>query len=201
VEPLKRISTSLILIKGREAVFEIRLDETGRRELMLNKKPRPALIAKSYSEWAIANPVCGEIRYAEGDKLYIDVQGFVRTCEEGAKVDVNSKARLPAKVRGAHANYAEVPEGGLPGREILVSYDEDGFDLILKGGGKYRIKPERLGEHSIGMGDFLLGAYVGFRALGMKPLDAARLAQRNLEDFSTLGPTEWTRRNLGYSIS
>ncbi|MGC9104875.1 MAG: hypothetical protein ACP5HQ_00365 [Thermoprotei archaeon] len=201
VEPLRGIAASLVVIRGREAVFEIRLNPTGGRELVLVRRPRPELIVGSYGEWVVANPVCGEIGHAEGDRLYIDVQGFVRVCKEGEKVEVNRRARLPAKVRGAHANYSEVPDGGLPGKETLVSYDEDGFDLILKGEGKYRIKPERLGEHSVGTGDFLLGAYVGFRALGMRPLDAARLAQRNLEEFSTLGPVEWTRRNLGYSIS
>lgn len=190
--------SGLVAIRGRRAVFEIS-HEGGSRKLVLLRRPIPTLSVSYHDQWAVVNPVCGEIRRVEGDHVFIDVQGFVRLCEERRPIEVDRTRKLGFKVRGAHANYTEVPEGGLPGREVLISYDEDGFDIIIKGEGKHRIKPSIVGDYGIGTGDFLLGAYVGYRAKGLRPLDAAVRAQRELESFSTLGPDEWIRRTLGSS--
>lgn len=170
----------------------------GRRSLTLESKPGVKARVR-FHDWGVINPLCREFEVVEAPNSFLDVQGFVRVCDTGRPIQIDNDVELPERARGIHANYQELPKRLPDYREVIVSYDEDGFELKVKGEGTYRVRPERVGEHSIGAGDFLLGAYVALREAGLKPLESAKRAQQLLEEFSTLGPTEWTRRKLGYS--
>ena len=170
----------------------------GKRSLALGSKPEVKVRVR-FEGWGVINPLCREFEVVEAPKSFLDAQGFVRICETGKPIQHDNDTSLPEGVMGIHANYQELPKRLPDYREVIISYDEDGFELKVKGEGTYRVRPERIGEHSIGAGDFLLGAYVALREVGLKPLESAKRAQQLLEEFSTLGPTEWTRRKLGCS--
>ena len=170
----------------------------GKRSLVLESKPGVKVRVR-FRGWGVINPLCREFEVVEAPNSFLDAQGFVRVCDTGKLIQIDEDADLPEGAMGIHANYQELPKRLPDYREVIVSYDEDGFELKVKGEGTYKVRPERVGEHSIGAGDFLLGAYVALREAGLKPLESARRAQQLLEEFSTLGPGEWTRRKLGFS--
>ena len=180
----------------KTTVFKIE-NVNGKRKLILKAKSNKKLIYEGNADGIILNPVCGEIEYVEYQKpIALDVQGFIRECSEGEEVGYKP-LRLTRNTNYLvlHANYEEYMHSNvtvenlieLGFKEVIISYDEDGFEVYTSTGTRVKYKPSNIGEYKIGTGDVLLASYFIYRLNAYPVRESTELAGKFVEWFSTEG--------------
>lgn len=149
----------------------------------------------------IINPVCNEIgkEFINVDlPIALDIQGFIRNCYVGEEI-AYSKPLLPSSNNFLvfHSNIEEFTNADLKieelfnlgFKELLISYNEDGFEFYTKNTRKF-ITSSKIGEYKTGTGDVLLASYLYFRLRNIQPLESAIKAKEFVEWFSSEGYRE-----------
>ncbi|MEM3346746.1 MAG: hypothetical protein QXR57_00705 [Metallosphaera sp.] len=177
--------------------------EDHRRKLILRFKNGPLIVEEEkFNKWdgVILNPVCNEIPMST--KFYkmpvaVDIQGFIRNCEEGREISYSKKFELEmnSDISIFHANKEELVQSDISVqrlmdkgfKEILISDDFNGFTLYVKDGQSLKLRPSVKGNNEVGNGDFLLASYFTLRLNGEDPISASKMALKLSDEFSILG--------------
>ncbi|MFP3259980.1 MAG: hypothetical protein RXQ22_03660 [Sulfolobus sp.] len=185
-----------IKITEKTTTFKIE-NINGKRKLILKAKSDKKLIYEGNSDGIILNPVCGEIEYVSYKKpIALDVQGFIRKCNEGEEVSYKPLYLVKnTNYLVLHANYEEYINSNvtvenlieLGFKEVIISYDEDGFEVYTSSGNSVKYKPANIGEYKIGTGDVLLASYFIYRLNAYPIRESTILAGNFVEWFSTEG--------------
>lgn len=170
----------------------------GRRKLVLISKPRKKIkldIEENLFSGVIINPVCNEIDLYSIPNLPIalDIQGFIRDCICGEEIKY-TKASLPQSNSYSifHSNIEEFQNSELTisslfkagFKELLISYDEEGFELYTMSTRKY-FRTDTIGNYKTGTGDILIASYFFYRLKGLDFENSAIKAKQFVENFST----------------
>ncbi|BCU70525.1 hypothetical protein [Stygiolobus caldivivus] len=184
--------------------FELIYTNKG-RVLILRKKPEKGIPINNIDykdlDGVLVNPVCGEVNEipSVNKPLALDLQGFVRSCRENEQVEIkptqfNIRVSSSYNLRILHANYEEIDSSKISigkvlemgFREVLVSYDEDGFIVYSKSEiNKYR--PSRIGDYKVGTGDVLISSYFLYRLNNFSISEATQMSGEFVEWFSNEG--------------
>ncbi|AAY80121.1 hypothetical protein [Sulfolobus acidocaldarius] len=195
------LSKYKIFNSNNMTTFKLIYKENGKRDLLLvSMSERKLSIENHKSDGLIINPVCNEIDVNILSNISfpsaVDIQGFVRICEENKYVILGNQFKLPynRNYLVVHANYDELSKSmytvsdlittGF--KEVLVSYDEDGFITFTRNS-SYKFKPENIGPYKTGTGDVLLASYFMYRLNGIDPEKSTYLAGKFTEWFSNSG--------------
>ena len=142
----------------------------------------------------IINPVCNEIdlSFLPNIPIALDIQGFIRNCVIGEEIKyINAKLPRSNNYLAFHSNIEEFQSSELSidllfqigFKELLVSYDEQGFELYTRNEKKF-FKTESVGTYRTGTGDVLISSYFFYRLSGLDYEKSALKAKKVVEDFS-----------------
>lgn len=191
------------IIEDENTVKFRHIFEGTRRKLILLSKPKKKIklnIKEDLFSGIVINPVCNEIDLSLIPRIPIalDIQGFIRNCicEEEIKY---VKAELPKSNNYLvfHSNIEELQNSDLSTnslfqlgfKELLISYDEHGFELYTRDNKKF-FKTENIGTYMTGTGDVLIATYFFYRLKGLDYEKAAIEAKKFVENFSISGYQE-----------
>ncbi|QIW23034.1 hypothetical protein EWF20_01915 [Sulfolobus sp. S-194] len=166
-----------------------------------NKINFKSLVINNYFDGILINPVCNEVNLENINvnvPIAVDIQGFIRTCKINEEISYSSTSLPPNPLYTVfHSNIEELNSSGLSVedlfklgfKELLISYDEEGFELYTINNRKY-FKPTQIGAYRTGTGDILLASYFYYRLNNLDPIGSAIKAKELVEWFSNLGYQE-----------
>jgi hypothetical protein len=175
---------------GNTTTFRV-LFENGRRIMsVLENSGKIGWPPSLDVDGVLVDPVCSEVdsNLLDGVNvpMAVDVQGFIRK--------ICGTSPLPSQGMVLHANYDEfssldtnLQELSRGNREILLSFDSDGF-LLISGSKTQFYRSDMRGERTVGNGDFLLASYFTLRVSGYGPWEAAQESKWLVESFSNSLP-------------
>lgn len=191
------------IIEDERTVKFKHIFDGGQRKLVLISKPKKKIklnIEENLFSGIIINPVCNEIDLSLIPNLPValDIQGFIRKCVCGEEIKY-TRALLPQSNSYFvfHSNIEELQNSELTinslfkagFKELLISYDEEGFELYTMSTRKY-FKTETIGSYKTGTGDVLIASYFFYRLKGLSYEESALRARQFVENFSTSGYPE-----------
>ncbi|BFH73222.1 hypothetical protein SJAV_11660 [Sulfurisphaera javensis] len=130
--------------------------------------------------------------------IALDIQGFIRNCEVNKEIEyVKANLSPISSYFVFHSNIEEFEKSeltinyllGLGFKELLISYNEDGFELYTRNYKEF-FKTSKIGNYKTGTGDTLIASYFYYRLIGYNPRDSALKAKEFVEWFSNYGYLE-----------
>ncbi len=192
---LKKAKIPYKLFSGKTIGVEILVTPSGEFGRVITSPVQKSTDSLKFSDWAIISTVLDEWRLAEPlpEKLFVDLQGYVRDGKDFGKKKVNETINQLAgsvfclKGTKEEVGYLSSTAQERQKKQLLVVTDGDKGVEVFNQGTYTKMVPKKVKSlrNTIGAGDTFLAYFVASMYQGNAPETAARYAVDATTDFLT----------------